>query len=213
MSHVTAELGLKNTDELRVAFRLPQFTALGLAPLASRGRIRRDSWEDYFGQVVRILGLGDAVIPLDSIVRPDVGAGALNVTLSTNKRVYSPGDKYEVKATNRSRHDVFIELILTSGAFGRNRGKQFILTQPGARIRPGESYSKTGNIDPSLGTDLFTLYASPWRFPAGRLLTATEGLGEGEFVTDRVVHYFYWGREAGEDPSRVMKLTVGIETR
>src|SRR5262249_35848968 len=68
----SAELGLPEPAGLKALFRLPQFAALGLVPLAAEGVVRRDMWEDYYDQVVRQLGLGIPVVPLDGVTRKEV---------------------------------------------------------------------------------------------------------------------------------------------
>jgi mono/diheme cytochrome c family protein len=51
-----AELGLAKPEGLEAIFRTPNFTALGLVQLTADGVVRRDSWEDYYDLVVRLLG-------------------------------------------------------------------------------------------------------------------------------------------------------------
>src|SRR5262249_22991909 len=67
LTTASAELGLPESGGLQSVFRAPQFAGLGLVPLAAEGAIRRDMWEDYFDQVVRDLGLGIPVVPLDGL--------------------------------------------------------------------------------------------------------------------------------------------------
>ena len=53
--------------------RNPNMALLGLMPLlvapdakgAGGGLVRRDAWEDYYGSVVKNLGLGTPIVPLD----------------------------------------------------------------------------------------------------------------------------------------------------
>src|SRR5206468_1583392 len=54
LTAASAELGLAQPAGLNTLFRLPQFASLGLVPLTSEGVIRRDMWEDYYDQVVRL---------------------------------------------------------------------------------------------------------------------------------------------------------------
>src|SRR5262249_40065961 len=61
------ELGLAKPDGLEAVFRTPSFAALGLEQLAAHGVVRRDSWEDYYDLVVRLLGLGTPVPPVDGL--------------------------------------------------------------------------------------------------------------------------------------------------
>src|SRR5262249_42402509 len=72
LAAASAELGLAEPAGLQSVFRLPRFTSLGLVPLASDGVVRRDMWEDYYDQVVRQLGLGVPLVPLDGVTRPDI---------------------------------------------------------------------------------------------------------------------------------------------
>ncbi|MEK6257477.1 MAG: hypothetical protein AABP62_02560 [Planctomycetota bacterium] len=95
------ELGLATPDGLSSIFRSPRFNGLELLLLSSQGVVRRDTWEDYCDQVVRGLGLGISVIPLDGLGRDDYPAGsaALNVSLSTNRpnNVFALGDESAVR--------------------------------------------------------------------------------------------------------------------
>jgi serine/threonine-protein kinase len=209
-----AELGLPGPDGLRPVFRTPGFAALGLVPLASEGAIRRDTWEDYYDQVVRLLGLGAPVLPLDGLTRRDHRpAEGLDVRLATNRRgnIVESGDKMVLFVTNHSRKDVYVELVGTD-----SRGKKVILVPSTKVVRAGEKlrFPTEGGIEigSALGRDQVTLFASDAPFPGGEVL-------RGDGVADRVVHQFF-GLRLGDgpprviiDPARVLKKTIDIETR
>jgi serine/threonine-protein kinase len=214
--HGTAgELGLASTDGLTSIFRAPHFSGLGLLPLASQGIIRRDTWEDYYDQVVRGLGLGVPVIPLDGLGRGDYPAGnpPLNVTISTNRsnNIFSPNDELVVFVTNRSNSDVNVELIGTSAL-----GRKVILLPSSTVLSPGQQFRfpKTGTIkiQPALGRELLTVFASTEAFEPGVIL-------RGKDIADRIVHpFFALNRNDGTvkpgfDAGKFTKRTIAIETR
>ena len=133
-----AELGLADPAGLPALFRTPQFAGLGLVSLASAGVVRRDMWEDYYDQVVRQLGMGVPVVPLDGLSRRDFAALAgLEVELKTNKKnnVFAPGDELVIFATNKSPQDIHIELIGSSA-----RGRKVILTPAVTLVKPGQQF-------------------------------------------------------------------------
>lgn len=212
---VAAELGLSTTDGLVPLFRAPGFTSLGMLPLASQGCIRRDTWEDYFDQVCRGMGLGIPIVALDGLGRADYPASnpPLKVTLSTNKanNVFNPGDDMVVFIMNRSNSDVHIELVGTS-----SNGKKVILVPPSTKLASGEQhrFPKTGSIkiQSGLGKEFLTLFASTTAFEPGVIL-------RGKDVVDRVVHpFFTLQRDTGVvtpgfDASSFLKKTITIDTR
>jgi serine/threonine-protein kinase len=209
-----AELGLPDSGGLKELFRSPQFTGLGLIPLASEGVVRRDMWEDYYGQVVRTLGLGVPLLPLDGLTRRDFQPNpAVDVELTTNKKgnVFAPGDELVIFVTNKSNKDLYIELVGTSAG-----GQKVILPLETNVVKAGQKYRfpATGGlrIQAGLGQEQITLFASETAFPPGELL-------RGQGVADRVVHPFYDLRRDGKrlglgfDPARMVKKTIDIETR
>ena len=210
-----AELGLADAAGLEHVFRSPKFTSLGLVPLASFGVARRDLWEDYYDQVVRQMGLGIPVVPLDGQIRQDYPSEtpAFEVELKTNKKnnLFAPGDDLTITVANKSNKDLHIELIGTS-AKGRKvlLAPAVTLVKAGAEFRfPSEGAIK---IQPSLGKESITLFACDVPFPAGELL-------RGKNLADRVVHPFYaLESKGGEfklafDPARIVKRTIEIDTR
>ncbi len=213
-SLAAAELGLPDATYLTTLARAPQFVALGLTPLATGGLVRRDMWEDYYDDIVRQMGLGTPVIPLDGLIVSDYSLqpAPLDIELSTESKtnVFSAGDKLVIKVANRSRQDVHIELIGTSA-----KGKKVILAPASTIVRAGETFRFPQQgalvVQPTVGKEQITLFACDRPFPAGQLL-------RGEGVADRVVHAFYdpqamSGGELGFDPSRMIKQTITIETR
>ncbi len=214
LSRAAAELGLADGANLGALARAPQFVALGLAPLASGGLVRRDMWEDYYDDIVRQMGLGAPVIPLDglSIADYSLQPTPLAIELSTGSKtnVFSAGDKLVITVVNRSGQDAHIELIGTSA-----KGKKVILAPASTVVRAGETFRFPEQgalvIQPTVGKEQITLFACDRPFPTGQLL-------RGEGVADRVVHGFYdpqslGGGELDFDPSRMVKRTITIETR
>lgn len=213
LTHASAELGLKDSTGLETVFKLPQFTRLGLAGLSAGGVIRRDSWEDYYDRIVRSLGIGTPVAPIDGNSRLDhLSEGlAFGLKIVTNKRtnVFSAGDEMVITVSNDTGADVFIELIGTS-----TLGRKAVLSEGVIPLKNGASYryppSGGIKIRPQLGKELITVFANPDKFASGRLL-------RGENVADLFVHDFYQYESTGSDlrhnPAQLIKKTVRIETR
>ena len=215
LSTAAAELGLSSAENLKQVFRTPQFVSTGLIPLASGGVVRRDMWEDYFDNVVRQLGLGVPVIPVDGLTRPDFrpASVALDVKLSTSRsnNVFASGDELVVLVTNNSRQDVYVELVGTSV-----RGKRVLLVQGPTLLKAGAKlrFPESGGlkIQPAVGKEQITLFASDREFPAARLF-------RGRNIADRIVHAFHEPADEGGtltfsgDPARIIKQTITIETR
>lgn len=216
LAAASGELGLADTHGLTELFRSPQFVGLGLVSLGGGGVVRRDMWEDYYDQVVRSLGLGIPVVPLDGLTRRDFqpGSHVVNVELSTSKKnnVFAPGDELVIFVTNRSGQPLFVELIGSSA-----QGNKIVLVPSTTQVRGGEQlrYPPSGSlkVQAALGKEQITLFASDRHFPAGQLL-------RGKGVVDRVIHDFYelhpggGRRKLAFDPAvRLVKKTIEIETR
>jgi mono/diheme cytochrome c family protein len=215
LTTASAELGLGDADSLKYVFRTPQFASAGLIALGSGGVVRRDMWEDYFDEVVRHLGLGIPVIPVDGLTRPDFqpASDPVQVDLSTGRKgnVFAPGDELVLTVTNRSSKDAFVELIGVS-----TDGRRVMLIEGPRRLKAGESvkFPETGGlkIQPTVGKEQITLYAAPAEFPPARLF-------RGKNIADRVVHAFYQPESSSaavvftEDPLELTRSTITIETR
>ena len=212
LATVAAELGGPPAAELRPVLASRPFARLGLAALASDGSVRRDTWEDFYDRVVRDLGLGIPILPLDALTRRDVppAAAEFDVALATSKKnnVFAPGDEMVITVTNTSSKALHIELIGTDA-----RGRKVILTPSGTVVEPGQSYRYPAEgairIRDRLGKEQVTVFASDVTFPAGELL-------RGKDVADRVVHRIDFERncaDRGFDPARMLKKTIEIETR
>ena len=168
--------------------------------------MRRDTWEDYYDRVVRALGLGVPIVPLDALTRPDFRPDGVefDVKLGTNKRnnVFAPDDELEIIVANPSPKDVFIELIGTSA-----RGEKVILAPNTTRVRAGQQYrfppGGAIKVRSGLGKERITVFASTTEFPPGELL-------RGQDVVDRVVHRF---QAAADRDTRILKKTIEVETR
>jgi serine/threonine protein kinase len=214
---VAAELGQADPDRLAERFRTPAFSALGLAPLADGGTVRRRAWEACYPQVVRALGLGVPVVPIDGLMHRDLHTGEppLNVELKTDKanNVFEPEDQAAVSVVNRSDRALFIELLRTSA-----RGKKTLLTPRPVRLQAAETVrfpleGQEINVSAGLGKEQVTLFAADTEFPATELL-------HGKGMADRVVHRSdtvpdRGGRRpvVGFNPTRFVKKTLEIEIR
>jgi hypothetical protein len=208
---------------LAAIFRLPRFAGHGLAGLGTGQAVRRDAWEDGFGEVVAQLGLGTPIPPVDGLTRREVQPnGAPEVTLSTNKRgnVFEVGDRLLIFVENRSAGDAFVELVGTSVG-----GHSVILTPESCRLRPGERLRQPADgpgilIEPKEGRERVTLFASDRPFPPGEVLRVAPGEAlRARDVGDRFVHTFFRVRdrggraEVGETDHRLAKKVVEIETK
>ena len=87
LTEAAAEVGVDPND-LKAICRTPGTTRLGLAPFASQGVIRRDAWEHNFDAAVKLLGVGNPIVPVNGNSRLNfVPNSNLNkVQLSTNKK-------------------------------------------------------------------------------------------------------------------------------
>ncbi len=217
----SSELGLASPADLEHIFRTPTFTGLGLLPLAAGGVVRRDMWEDYYDQVVRALGIGIPIVPVDGLTRPDLQASpeAANLVLTTNKKnnIFAPGDEMFITVKNKSHVAMYVELIGTGV-----KGEKVLLVAP-QTVAAGETlrFPKTGaiKVQPSLGKERISMFANPYEFPCAEIL-------RGENIVDRAVHPFYTatdikgylqhtpkGGEAHFDPGLMIKKTIDIETK
>lgn len=215
LSAAARELGLTKPARLQGRFDSKEFAALGLMPLAAGGVVRRDTWEDYYDQVIAGLTLGVPLVPLDGLTRREFQpTPALDVKLFTNKRgnVFEPGEGLEVFVKNNSRQEIFIELFLTNIA-----GTPLSLPLADNRVLPGKTLrfppeGKEIPIKGKVGTERITLFASTTRFPPGEVL-------KGKDVAGRIVHSFYRLSSDGKrlrldnDASRILKKSIVIETR
>jgi serine/threonine-protein kinase len=226
LSDAAGELGLRDAKDLPSVFGTPGFSTLGLAPLAARGMIRRDAWEDYYDSVVRGLGLGVPVVPLDGLIRQDYPAGRSDVNIELKvlgsqgkgfvpKKVFTAKDRMIVTVKNKCAKSVYIELVGTSA-----HGEKVILTDV-IQVRPGETYRYPSegpglNIKPRKGKEHVTVMASFKKFHPGQLLRGQ--LKYGQAVSDRVYHPFYEvymgrrGPQVANDAVSMVKRTVEFET-
>jgi serine/threonine-protein kinase len=212
---VAGELGLTDDRDLRTTFRLPGFTAFGLVALGNSGVIRRDMWEDYFDHVIRSLGLGVPLLPIDGNTRPDHLPPSSNIKLavSTDRKnnVFAPGDELVVFVENQGKSALFVELIGTG-----TKGEKVILVPAGTEVAAGAKFRfpQTGSIkvQPAAGKEQITVFASETKFEPGKILRAPN-------IDDRVVHSVYQlvnedGRSRIKfDARTLVKRTIEFETR
>ena len=218
MDRAVGELGLHDGNSLAAVFSLPEFTRLGLASLTTGGVVRRDTWEDYFDRIVRQLGVGSPIPPLDGLIREDHLAEAISqrLFLRTNKRsnIFSPGETARITIENRTGIDLFIEIIGTSV-----HGKIVRITEGVVPLADGAQLNHPSDegyiVQSQLGSERVTVFASPTRFRPGQLLTAKNS---ATHVADRFVHDWYRFNPTQSPPIRggeggVIKKTLEIQTR
>ena len=204
LTTVSGELGLAKPGDLAAVFRSRQFAALGLVPLVSHGAIRRDTWEDYYDQIVRELGLGQPVVPLDAVSRLEyapIGRGPeVQITTTRGSRAFAAGDEIAILVSNNGKSAVFVELIGTG-----TKGEKIVLVQAGTKIAAGTQLRfperATILVKPGLGQEQITLFASETEFNPGIVF-------RGKNIADRYVH-----ESQTESSSPIIKKTLVIETR
>jgi mono/diheme cytochrome c family protein len=205
------ELGLADPAALAAAVRLPAFTQFGLAPLGTEGVVRRDAWEDDFDEVVRNLGLGVPIVPIDGVTRREVSRPlAHQVVLRTNRKgnTFEPGDEVTIIVENRSKETLYIELTGTSV-----KGEIAPLTHEPVGVAPGGTYQYGPlKVKGWLGKEQITLYGAARPYPGGTLL-------RGKDLGDRFVHPAYLVRHQNKhfrvefDAGFLFKKTIDVETR
>ncbi len=204
LSTVSGELGLADAGDLAAVFRSRQFAELGLVALASHGAVRRDTWEDYFDQIVRELGLGVPIVSLDAVGRFDyapVGHGPdVAITTTRGSKFFAPGDEIAIIVKNQGKSPVFVELVGTG-----TKGEKVVLVPSGKLIPAGGEIrfpeQKTIKVQSGLGAEQITVFASEANFEGGVIF-------RGENTADRIVH-----EDPSERKSPVIKKTLVIETR
>ncbi len=215
LAQASAEMGRAEPGDLQGVFRLPQFAQLGLAPLAVGGEIRRDSWEDYYDRVVRQMGIGVPIVPLDSIIHADYSPTypvPFELTVKTNKgnNFFEKSDTLQIVV--KSNADVYVEIIYTS-----SKGHKTIVVPSKTLVKAGKEfkYPEKGwelkNRNP--GKEHITVFASTAYFPPGEVFKA-------ENIADRVFHPFLINKSArafevrfNPDPMKTIKKTIEVEIR
>lgn len=218
LKKASSELGLENTGSLKAVFALPQFTRIGLASLTQGGVVRRDTWEDYYDRVIRQLGIGIPVAPVDGLIREDHLANGRSELLifrtSRRNNIFSPGEKVTIFVENKTGVDLFVEIIGTSVGGRINEVSSGVVPLPSGRSI--QLPSEAGyTVQPKLGTEKVTLFASPVRFDAGVLLTSKD---DSTHVADRFVHQWYQYDPSFDQPLQntvpeLIKKTIKIETK
>src|SRR5262249_41545980 len=144
LATAAAELGLGVPEEkLQEAFRSDKLRPL--KPLADGGTVSRAVWEREFGRVVKHLGLGIPVAPLDALSRPNMEPESSVPALKfytaapkntdVEKAVFKPGEEMIVVVTNQTDKDILLELIATE-----KNGKKILLTPQPIRVGANQRY-------------------------------------------------------------------------
>jgi serine/threonine-protein kinase len=212
-TQAAAELGVSK-DTLTGMCKSRGLVQLGLAPLAANSIIRRDALEANFDVAVRTLGLGIPVTAIDGNKFENSINDSIcgNAVVRTNKKnnFFEPGDRMRVFVDNPTNETLHIELYGTSVD-----GQKVCLTGGQIPLQPGKTFAFPANgepgiqIQPAVGKETITLYASDRQFPAGQILS-------GQHIDDRVVHGFfdyYDGKTIADDTQNLIKRTITIETR
>jgi serine/threonine-protein kinase len=252
IANASAELGIRKAGALQNVLMTEEFAALGVLPLATGGDLRRDAWEDYFDQVTTGLGLGVPVVNIDALSRKDYvsrkdGLGLKSVELATidaatskPRKTFKPGDKMRLKITNKSKYDIYCEMIFTD-----KHGSK-VIAMPCTTIIPkngGTMFFPPMASDPIVcdaetGKEEVTLYYCDKPFPPARICRLAEHerapyivsdyvakayelkpghQGYQKWVFDRAVHPFYLDYASGQyyptfNPSQMCKRTFTLGT-
>lgn len=213
LRRAVAELGLADPSVLIDVFALPRFKKLGLTSLSTGGTVSRITWENAFPAIVKHLGLGSPIAPIDGLARSagrsDQGDVALELSTNHPDNRFRPREGLFLRLKNRSGHDLRVELVVTD-KFGR------MTTGPpdSVMIAAGAEYryppSREIEVQLPLGRDRYTVFASTGNAPAGLLLRAS-----ADDVADRFLHRARqpgYDAPSGVDPPEVFKNTIVIET-
>src|SRR5262249_43517596 len=137
LTAAAAELGAsRSVEEVRAVLETAPLDKLGMKVLAAEGAVDRLTWESHFPQVVRTLGIGIPIFPLDALTHPAAPADLPpEVELKTNhaNNVFAPKEKVQLIIHNHSKRDIYAELI---GVGGRVEG-----IQKPTRIPAGQPWS------------------------------------------------------------------------
>jgi hypothetical protein len=217
---VVAELGLADGEALQPAFRTAPLATFGLAALANRGVIKRDTWEELFAQLVETLRLGTADPGVDSLVVRDVlpatlSAFDLELTTDQGRTVVTPGETISFVIRNRSPRPAFVQLLGVSAG-----GEIHVLEAPNIPIQPqAERRTSPMLVRPGKGGESVVLIASPQPLPAPRLFRNSHNARENDFLgpkaTDRIVHDLFEVSPSGQSEvlGPVHKRTISLETQ
>ncbi|MSQ96020.1 MAG: DUF4384 domain-containing protein [Gemmataceae bacterium] len=215
LSLASAELGLAEPRNLEAMLKRPEFTSVGLAPLATGQPLARDAWEANFDSVVARLNLGSPLVPLDGLLRPDHAPepAPFDLEVKTNKKgnLFAVGD--EIVVTVKPSRNVFVEIVTTNA-----RGGKTIVVPSNTLVRAGQTFrfpsqGKTIRIPKNAGQEFITVLASTTPFPAGEVVSLAN-------VSDRVIHsnrvVVNGSRievQVSPNPQTTVKRTLLIETR
>jgi hypothetical protein len=194
-----------------------------LAPLGRKATVPRSVWERHFPKVVRQLGLGTPILPLDGETWPEENADS---SLQVEIRLVDPKDpglsenprakdrfvfeKDQYRIWIHSNQDVRLELVITESQ-GHKR-VQKVKGSPIIALNADKRFaSMPATVKHPPGPVSFTLYVYPKKalagapYPAGTLMNRKGMRG-------RFVHPFYKpddrkGRKEA-DPAKMVKITL-----
>jgi mono/diheme cytochrome c family protein len=214
LESAASQLGI-TPEELLGCCRSPSFARMGLAPFAVGGVIRRDSFEENFDAIVRHLGLGVPIVPLDgNRLHEYTTAKSRDIVLATNKtnRFFEPGDELRILVKNSSGVIQHIEL------FGRGvQGEIVSLTDGVQSLAAGRTFTFPSldqdaiEVRGGLGQETILLFHSRKSFPPAVVVS-------GKSMDDRLVHPFYQTDDSSssttdDEAASITKQTLVIETR
>jgi mono/diheme cytochrome c family protein len=209
-----SQLGI-TAEDLLGCCRSPSFAHMGLAPFAVGGAIRRDSFEENFDAIVRHLGLGIPIVPIDgNLLHEYAAAKTEDVVVATNKanRFFEPGDELRILVKNSSNVIRHIEL------FGRSvDGELVSLTNGVQSLAAGKTFTFPSldqdaiEVQGGLGQENILLFHSPKAFEPAVIV-------RGKSMDDRLVHPLYRIADSSssgvdDEAALITKQTLVIETR
>ena len=212
LQSAAAELGFVSPGSLKSSLANAHFA--GRTPFSAGDMISRQDWEASFPALVRALGVGRPIPPLEAVSRLNVPSaeGAVPLFLASNQKdnVFRPGDDMRFHVKNDSPNDYTVELVGTGVS-----GGIVILTEVPVLVRAGEQFVfPPPNQNPirvglKPGTERLTAFAAERPFAAGELL-------RGEAAADRFVHERWRDGLAGlkmMESLGLFKTSIQLETR
>ncbi len=219
LSTAAEELGTRQLQSmLKATLETPAFSNSALQTLASQAAVDRQTWESQFPQVVRALGLGIPIEPVDSTLDHHKSTGLITgLELKTNHadNVFAPGDRAKIIAHNATDRPMYGEVVAFSTWIVR-------ICDP-SLIRPGQSFeSEEFTIDNVAHKDEVILFACAKEFAGYQVVGGGADKvirDEAQRIKSRIVHSFYKLERAGNevvlkaDPGPVIRQRITVETR
>jgi len=208
----SAELGNLDQKELVQACRTRDLAALGLLSLGSNGVVRRDAWEAYFDHVVRVLGTGEPMVPLDGMGLPNYQpfGSRIDYDVKTDRKLYRESDVCKISIKNKGKAPIYVEMIAL-----RPSGQMKQLTREPMLIDPGEEVKGSCPIGAGGGKASVIVYACEKKFECGELYTMPRDKDGyyGKGMVDRVIHRQFYRLPADKPDADRPEFDAGMMSK